>query len=549
VAVLLAGLMSLLPCRHLLADDPVPAPAQSLVITEIMYNPPEVVGVPLGQWFEIYNPSDDVVALGGLGIEVVSAEPGQGGAVTLDPAESPALEGHGFLVLGASMALALNGGIPVDAAYGVGLTLPKTGGTLKLTRDAMLLDEVDFGPQAGLAVAPGISLSLEPAAMDPLANDAASRWCASTQPVPDNELGLMASPGAVGLACDSDNDGFDEQSGDCDDFDSKVYPGGAEKCNGVDDDCDGTPDNGELQGKPAWQAVGLCALGGPVCLGEEGWGVEYPEGFEEFELSCDMLDNDCDGQTDEGLRNGCGQCGEEPIDLCDGLDDDCDGKTDEDAATPPDGFECPTGKKGICRDSAVLCLQGAWTCTPPVGYEESESLCDGFDNDCNGATDEGFGIGGECAVGLGECLALGVFECSSDKTTAVCKGTEAPGLLESCGDNKDNDCDGLTDEGFDVGQSCEVGIGACRATGKLLCSPDGAGVICVAQALPPQDEVCANLVDDDCDGVTDEADCLPAEAEPATGCSAIPFADSALTWLLLPLIPLLLRRVRPRRPE
>ncbi|MBU1131754.1 putative metal-binding motif-containing protein, partial [Patescibacteria group bacterium] len=45
---------------------------------------------------------------------------------------------------------------------------------------------------------------------------------------------------------------------------------------------------------------------------------------------CDGLDNNCDGQVDEGLLNLCGTCGPAPVEDCDGVDNDCDGEIDED---------------------------------------------------------------------------------------------------------------------------------------------------------------------------------------------------------------------------
>jgi len=60
----------------------------------------------------------------------------------------------------------------------------------------------------------------------------------------------MALPSAALAACedtasnDCDSDGFSVTSGDCDDDDDGVFPGASETCNGVDDDCDGSTDEG-----------------------------------------------------------------------------------------------------------------------------------------------------------------------------------------------------------------------------------------------------------------------------------------------------------------
>ena len=79
-----------------------------------------------------------------------------------------------------------------------------------------------------------------------------------------------------------------------------------EICNGTDDDCDGTADEGE----GILNECGEC-------------GVAPDE-------TCDGADNDCDGQVDELVGNACGGCGLPPAEYCDGLDNDCDGQSDED---------------------------------------------------------------------------------------------------------------------------------------------------------------------------------------------------------------------------
>jgi hypothetical protein len=111
-----------------------------------------------------------------------------------------------------------------------------------------------------------------------------------------------------GGAVDNDGDGYDTDR-DCNDSDGSIHPDAEERCNDRDDDCDGETDEGVRN------RCGAC-------------------GAEPAEV-CDGADNDCDGETDEGVRNRCGSCGPEPTEVCDGADNDCDGQIDEECGEPP----------------------------------------------------------------------------------------------------------------------------------------------------------------------------------------------------------------------
>ncbi len=228
-------------------------------------------------------------------------------------------------------------------------------------------------------------------------------------------------------------------------------------CNGLDDDCDGDIDDGGQIGKPCGKSSkGLCKMGIVVCSKDlqevcDGNVDPAPE-------ICDDQDNNCEGQTDEefpednapcGLAVGiCKQgktwCNKGKLDCkgdvkpqtetCNSLDDDCDGATDEEL--PGTGDKCGSDK-GVCKSGQKMCQDGNWVCDGEV--KGSNEVCDGKDNDCNGTEDDM----GYTSCGLGVC-AHSVPNCINGQwqTCNPYQGASA----EVC-DGQDNDCDGVVDPG------------------------------------------------------------------------------------------------------
>lgn len=95
--------------------------------------------------------------------------------------------------------------------------------------------------------------------------------------------------------CEPDYPYTSAKAGDCSPFDDLSAPGFVEYCDGLDNDCDSEVDEGlgfVLCGK------GVCQHAIPFCTGGDQTPCDPLDGASEE--SCDGLDNDCDGETDEG---------------------------------------------------------------------------------------------------------------------------------------------------------------------------------------------------------------------------------------------------------
>jgi hypothetical protein len=184
-------------------------------------------------------------------------------------------------------------------------------------------------------------------------------------------------------------------------------------------------------------------------------------------------------------------------------DVDGDGYTDgtmQIGCTAPAGYVL-SAKSGDCNDN-----------DPNINPGKAE-ICDGKDNNCNNQIDEGvLLVFYKDSDKDGYTDGTTKVSCSkpsdeyvSSATSGDCNDNDPnmnPGKTEIC-DNKDNNCNGQIDEGFNVGQSCSVGVGECARTGQYVCKADGTGTECNATPGKPTAEICDGK-DNNCNGQIDE---------------------------------------------
>ncbi|MBL8679961.1 MAG: putative metal-binding motif-containing protein [Myxococcales bacterium] len=236
---------------------------------------------------------------------------------------------------------------------------------------------------------------------------------------------------------------------DCDDGSRSRSPAMSEVCDAamLDENCNGA--SNERCACVTGQAVactgtrGECARGMQDCID----GQLSMCSIAAVDETCDMRDNDCDGETDEGLRVACyrdtDSDGYSPVGTL--VSQECGVLQPDGSRTCPGGYtsRAPTAGQIDCNDTNAL-----------QSPRLAEVPCNGLDDDCNAGTSDT-----SCAGGM-SCTAGG---CQCPSGQVLCAGR----------------CQA-------VGVACTIGTGFCANTaGRTACTTTGGvqSVTCTGSPL------------------------------------------------------------------
>jgi len=288
-------------------------------------------------------------------------------------------------------------------------------------------------------------------------------------------------------ACpDGDLDGYTDAAcggTDCNDGDSAINPAAAENCtDAIDNNCNGLVD-----------AMDASAVGcPPVCTDQDGDGYAVEGG------SCGPVD--CDDASSTVSPAAAEEC-------TDTIDNNCNGLVD---SADPGAVGCPS----VCTDSDGdgYALEGGSCGAADCDDTDSavnpgaiETCIDGLDNNCNGLIDtadpNATGCPAVCTDSDGDGFAVdggacGMADCDDNDPAAF------PGAVEVCEDGLDNDCDTLIDEG------CAPICPDADEDGYLDATCGGADCNDTDPLInPAAAEICGNVIDENCNGMSDD-ECL-----------------------------------------
>lgn len=183
-------------------------------------------------------------------------------------------------------------------------------------------------------------------------------YCYSTQP---NNFLVSFPMCLLTEGDDFDQDGYASPE-DCDDMNPNINPGQYDFCDGIDNNCDGVIDEG-------YPMITQYAD-----MDDDGYGDPDTETIF-CEVIFGMVDNpdDCD-DTNPDVNPGMNE-------ICDGIDNNCDGEIDEGFTLTAYYFDADNDSYGDASNSMMAC-------ETPAGYTRNNDDCDDQDPNINPAAPE-----------------------------------------------------------------------------------------------------------------------------------------------------------------
>jgi hypothetical protein len=189
------------------------------------------------------------------------------------------------------------------------------------------------------------------------------------------------------------------------------------------------------------------------------------------------------------------------------VDEDCDGSSNEGCPCVAGQIQTCGTDEGECTKGTQECNnKGVFGDCSELGEGDVEEQCDKLDNDCDGKTDETWPLLGQACDGDDSDFCLkGTLTCKQDGSGTECVNENPTNIVEIC-DGKDNDCDGATDEDWPIlRQACDGTDTDKCLNGTYTCKLDGLGTECVNENPTNIVEICDGK-DNDCDTAIDEDD-------------------------------------------
>jgi hypothetical protein len=270
-----------------------------------------------------------------------------------------------------------------------------------------------------------------------------------------------------------------------------------EICDGRDNDCDGEDDEGDPGGGQQCNTTleGVCAEGLTLCSGAQITCEQQQQSSPEV---CNGEDDDCDGTPDDGfvgsgqpctvpgfaasapcamgLTNcldggtGCTQTIFASAERCDGLDNDCDGVVDNALAGQP----CTSSHPGVCAKGKSACTAGTPSCIADVQPGSRVETCNGEDDDCNGTIDDVGNATADCSGKQPNAPNVAAWQC----VVGTCQIVQCAGSFKNCNlaaaDGCEVDTTTSTQHCGDCNQTCTA------QNGTPICSNGACGVSCNA---------------------------------------------------------------------